>query len=423
MYAMYLRKSRADKEAELRGAGETLSRHRETLFALAERNGHRIGRVYAEIVSGETIANRPQMQRLLHDLAEGLWDGVYVMEVERLARGDTLEQGRVAQVFRLAGASIVTPNKTYDAGNEFDEEVLEFGLFLSRREYKTINRRIQAGRRASLREGKFIGSVPPFGYTRVKIPKDKGYTLLEDPTEAKTVREIFADFATGTSVREISAKTGFSPCRIYRILRNPVYIGRIRWGQTRQEKKLGEGGEIVTKRRAGEGEEYAGLHEGIVGEELFERVQKRLGKRRKGEETSFCEGVLYCALCGAKMRLLPEDSSHKARFSCGTKGCKTVRSNAELVEERLTELLFPKEEDATRKKAYIASFIEKVLYEKSEKGGECHLTVIFRENVAENVCDEFFSLPIFPQNPCAAGNSGGSTSVSTNSCSCRSCGN
>ena len=45
-YLMYLRKSRADLEAEARGEGETLARHRRALRELAARNGHEIRRDY-----------------------------------------------------------------------------------------------------------------------------------------------------------------------------------------------------------------------------------------------------------------------------------------------------------------------------------------------------------------------------------------
>ena len=51
-YLIYLRKSRADAEAEARGEGETLARHRTALLALARRMGLEIGGIYEEIVSG-----------------------------------------------------------------------------------------------------------------------------------------------------------------------------------------------------------------------------------------------------------------------------------------------------------------------------------------------------------------------------------
>ena len=145
-YCIYLRKSRADIELEEKGEGETLARHRKILETLAKKHNYEIGKIYSEIVSGESIALRPEMQNLLYDLEHGLWQGVLVMEIERLARGDTIDQGIIARVFRESGTKIITPNKIYDVENEFDEEYFEFSLFMSRREYKTINRRIQRGR-------------------------------------------------------------------------------------------------------------------------------------------------------------------------------------------------------------------------------------------------------------------------------------
>ncbi len=142
-YSLYLRKSRADLEAEERGEGETLARHKKMLIELARKCGFSIGKIYCEIVSGESIESRPVVQKLLRDVEAGRWKGVLVVEVERLARGDTMDQGRVAKSFKFSNTKIITPIKIYNPNNEFDEEYFEFGLFMSRREYKTINRRLQ----------------------------------------------------------------------------------------------------------------------------------------------------------------------------------------------------------------------------------------------------------------------------------------
>ena len=193
-YSLYLRKSRADLEAEERGEGETLARHEKMLIELARRYGFSIGKIYREIVSGESIESRPVVQELLRDVESGRWKGVLVVEVERLARGDTMDQGRVAKSFKFSNTKIITPIKIYDPNNEFDEEYFEFGLFMSRREYKTINRRLQRGRVSSVKEGKFVGSIAPYGYDRVKIKKDKGFTLAKND-EAPTVEKIFNLYA------------------------------------------------------------------------------------------------------------------------------------------------------------------------------------------------------------------------------------
>lgn len=133
---IYLRKSRADREAEARGEGETLARHERILLDLAKKRGYNVGAIYREVVSGETISARPVMQQLLQEVEAGKWDGVLVVEVERLARGDTIDQGVVSRAFQFSNTLIITPMKTYDPNNEFDEEYFEFGLFMSRREFK-----------------------------------------------------------------------------------------------------------------------------------------------------------------------------------------------------------------------------------------------------------------------------------------------
>ena len=122
-YCMYLRRSRADIEEEQRGAGNTLARHYARLTELAERLGISIPQsaVYREIVSGDTIAERPQMKRLLADVEAGKWTGVLVTEMSRLARGDTVDQGIVANTFLYSNTLIITPQKTYDLRDQSDE--------------------------------------------------------------------------------------------------------------------------------------------------------------------------------------------------------------------------------------------------------------------------------------------------------------
>ena len=114
-----------------------------------------------------------------------MWDGVLVVEVERLARGDTIDQGVVSRAFQYSDTKIITPSKVYDPNNEFDEEYFEFGLFMSRREYKTIKRRLNAGRISSVKEGKYCGNRPPYGYERVKLEHEKGFSLRPIPRKQR----------------------------------------------------------------------------------------------------------------------------------------------------------------------------------------------------------------------------------------------
>ena len=288
-YSLYLRKSRADLEVEERGEGETLARHEKMLIELARRYGFSIGKIYREIVSGESIEARPVVQELLKDVESGRWKGVFVVEVERLARGDTMDQGRVAKSFKFSNTKIITPIKIYDPNDEFDEEYFEFGLFMSRREYKTINRRLQRGRVSSVKEGKYVGSVAPFGYDRVKLVKDKGYTLAKND-EAPVVEKMFRIYAYNEiAINEVVRRlnlAGYKPIKakewtisaVKDILSNPIYIGKIRWDSRKTVKEYRNGKIVNTRPR---NENYTlcdGLHEPIIDMETWNIVQEKRSK-------------------------------------------------------------------------------------------------------------------------------------------------
>ena len=356
-YCMYLRKSRADADLEARGAGETLERHKKDLTTLANKLSLPIAEVYREIVSGETISARPEMQRLLKDVEEGRWEGVFVMEVERLARGDTIDQGTIAKVFKIHSTKIITPTKTYDPNDEFDEEYFEFGLFMSRREYKTINRRIQRGRIASVKEGKFISSTPPFGYDKIKSPDGKGYTLTPNPDEAPIVKRIFADYLAGTgstviantlSLEGVSTRSGnpWSPSSVRDILKNPVYKGIIRWSYKKELKSTVDG--VLHKKRSKSKDCILapGKHPPLVLEEDFDAVQKLMLSNTKNTTRKDrtlqnpLSGLVYCKECGKLMNRVGENNHLRyATLTCKTYKCPTVASPLALIEKKVLEIL------------------------------------------------------------------------------------
>ncbi|MEG2208662.1 MAG: recombinase family protein [Clostridia bacterium] len=362
-YAIYLRKSRADFEAEQSGSGETLARHRSILTKLAIHNHHLIGHIYQEIVSGETIADRPEVRALLQDVSAGKWQGVYVMEVERLARGDTMDQGLVAHAFKIAGTYIITPQKTYNPADPSDEEYFEFSLFMSRREYKTINRRMQGGRVQSAKEGKYIGSRPAYGYRKVKISGDKGYTLTIDVQESAIVQQVFDWYLHGIDGKpaglvRIAAYlddlhipvgeqgTVWKPCRIHRMLTNPVYIGMIQWGKNKTERSMTSTG--IAKKRVmhPQGQLFPGLHPAIVEEAIYNAVQDRLHQPRAHipvrldmEISNPLVGLLECSDCGHLMGGLPASGRQPAKVLCRSHNCPCVQSYRAAVEHVILDTL------------------------------------------------------------------------------------
>lgn len=113
-YCMYLRKSRADKDYENSSTEAILNRHEKALLELAQNNNYKISQIFREVISGETLSQRPEMQKLLAQVENNMYDGVLVMEVERLARGNSVDQGIIAQAFKYSNTLIITPTKVYD---------------------------------------------------------------------------------------------------------------------------------------------------------------------------------------------------------------------------------------------------------------------------------------------------------------------
>lgn len=357
-YCLYLRKSRADLEAEARGEGETLARHEKILLELARKMKLNITQIHREIVSGETISSRPIMQQLLYEVEQGMWKGVLVVEVERLARGDTIDQGIVAQAFKYSNTKIITPMKVYDPSNEFDEEYFEFGLFMSRREYKTINRRLQRGRLESVKEGKYVGNIPPFGYKRVKLEKEKGFTLEPDPEQAPIVKLIFEWYTSGIGVARIvrklnemkipTAKGGdWVNSTVQGMLRNPVYNGKVRWMSRPLVKKI-INGEIKTERPRVDVDDYHvydGLHEAIIDDETYNKAQELLKLNSTPKVPSIKKmrnplaGLIICGKCGRTMARRPYSSGQPDSLICPVTSCDNISSYLSIVEKKLLQAL------------------------------------------------------------------------------------
>lgn len=348
-FAMYLRKSRADLELEALGEGETLAKHREMLRALAARHNIHPDQitVYQEILSGESIEDRPEMQRLLDDVYAKKYKGVLVVEVERLARGNTRDQGEVAEAFQLTNTLIITPAKIYDPTDEFDQEYFEFGLFMSRREYKTIRRRLEAGKRQSAMDGNYLLPQRIFGYNIFRKDKQNRYLVVNEE-EAKYVHMIYDWFTedrrtVGWIAKQLTlmgvplVRNGkeWSPSNIRDILQNRHYIGLISWGNRKtvkqKDQSTGKMKKCKVKAATAEVPYIRGKHEAIISDEQFQKAQNIFSERalplNHGMDiVNPLAGILHCAACGKSMSWYDSKRNRIVRYIHRESNICTVKS-------------------------------------------------------------------------------------------------
>lgn len=355
-YCAYLRKSRVDLEAEASGGEDTYTKHERIILEMAKRYGVNLIKIYKERpISGERISARPEMLQLLEDIENEQWTGVLVVEVERLARGDTMDQGIVAQTFKYSNTLILTPMRVYDPNDPNDEEYFEFGLFMSRREYKTINRRQQEGRELSVKMGKFPWNIPPYGYNRVKLP-GKGFTLEPHPDQAPIVQMIFElythpdpDKRMGTSRIARYLNTNKIPTArnsqwigstLNEMIRNTAYIGMVRKGYRPHVRKKDT--KSRPRKDRSKWVEAVGLHPPLISEKVFQKAQEIMKENGhapvpRGHISNPLASLIKCDMCGGAIVLRPYGGKNPPTLICTTQDCRNVSSYYHMVEQRLLD--------------------------------------------------------------------------------------
>ena len=355
MYAMYLRKSRTeDKDIPLE---KILKNHYNMLMELADKLNIQVREenIYRELETGDSISIRPKMQELLEKVSKGTYKGVLCTELTRLCRGSKMDQEIVATTFATGECKIITIGKTYDLENEFDEEMVDFGLFMSRREYKTITKRMQRGREQSVKQGKYIGSILPYGYNKQKLDGENGFKLVINEEEAHVIRLIFKWFLEDNVGASIIAKRlnqrGYVPKKgkqwtynsVKNILTNKVVAGYLKHNERKYKKHIDTTGNLKKSRPVNQNAEYyKGLHEAIIPLKDFEKVQEIL-QTRKQHKSNFdlplsnpLAGIVKCSECGRVMVKRPLPNC-KPQLYCPTSGCKNMGSYLYRVEESILQ--------------------------------------------------------------------------------------
>ena len=337
---------------------ETLNRHRHILEAFCKERRLNVVETLEEVVSGESLSARPKMLHLLDLVNTGMYAGVVCIDIERLSRGSSLESGYIMQVLQTNSCKIITPSKTYDLQNESDEQFTDMKFMFSRYELKTITKRLVRGRNQSASEGKFLGSMAPYGYRAYKLPGTKGNSLQIEPNEAEIVRMIFDMYgrqgigyntiAYQLNQMHIPSRTGtWGQTSITNILNNEVYLGKIRW-RHEPTKRIVKDGMLVKKRvKSHDYELYQGLHEPIITQEQWDSVKTVQNSRNhasvhkdKRLMNPFAS-ILFCEKCGAVLkRNVPGKSQHTSPwYRCPTRGCNCRTMKCDFVEEAVVNAM------------------------------------------------------------------------------------
>lgn len=311
---IYLRKSRAEGKESVE---QVLARHEKILQDFAIQTfGAKIPEenIYREVVSGETLDERIEIKKVFNRLEKEDIDVLLVVEPQRISRGTMIDCGRVVEILKYTETLCTTITKTYNLNDKFDREIFEAQLIQGNKYLEYHKEIMDRGKALSIREGKYVGSTPPFGYSRKQL--DRGFMLVKHKEEAPIVETIFNLFIDeNLSTKEISNylnKHLMKPKKsklwdyemVRHVLKNEVYYGSLSWGKRPTVKKLING--EVTKLRIS-ADEYMlvrGMQEPIVSKEKWDIAQEKIRNNRPCKNTTSRElqnplaGLVFCKKCG-----------------------------------------------------------------------------------------------------------------------------
>lgn len=341
-YIIYLRKSRQDSPTET--VEEVLAKHETMLQEYALREfGHKIveDNIYREVVSGESIDSREEMKKVLARIEDPNILGVLVVEPSRLSRGDLLDCGRLINDLRYTKTLVVTPYMTYDIENKMERKFFQDELLRGNDYLEYTKEILFRGRVAAIKRGCYIGSIPPYGYKKIKIGKDHTLEIIEE--EAAIVRQVFDWYIQGITLLNVARKlndmgiksqTGgeWTKSTLRGLIANEHYIGNVLYN-TRVNTVCVENGERIVRSLKQDDDKIIrakGLHQPIIDQATWDAARNVCpfvprNKRVFPVKNPFAS-VLVCAKCGKVMARAKYDHAED-RLSCrvGGKCFKSVK--------------------------------------------------------------------------------------------------
>ena len=367
--ALYLRLSRDDNNGNLESM--SIANQRDYLLNYAEEKGWVVYDIYIDDGHSGTTFDRPSFKRMIADIEVGHINLVLTKDLSRLGR-NYIQTGMYTDFyFPQKGVRYVAVNDNVDTAYD-ENDIAPFKNILNEMYARDISRKVRASRSVSAKQGKFMGSKPPFGYN--KSNKNK-HQLVIDPPAAEIVRRLFREYAYGDSARQIAIRLNndnvdtpavyyFKQTRkrathgedqkwgsstIMQLLKNQVYIGHMVQGKRQVAS-------FKTKKREFTPEEnwkiVENTHEPIIDLDIWNQVQQRIETTRiapsnhtikvnSTNTVSLFSGLIRCADCGSAMAFSRRlyNGNERMSYRCsrysnnGKEQCSTHHITQEILEQ------------------------------------------------------------------------------------------
>lgn len=255
-----------------------------------------------------------------------------VLDHDRFSRNLPEALIKIAELERKYDVKVISTNEPINLDTSDSDVFMKraFEYLIAHRELLTIKNRTRLGILNAKEKGRFLGKAP-FGYTNIKKPLND-QTIEINTSQSFIIKKIFADFEAGVPQKTIHKEVlgiGFKNRgnnAINDILRNPVYAGLIK-----------------IKAFKNSSEKYVkALHEPIISETDFWRVQKALDRRPKKQTRANEEfplrGVIKCP-CGRNLTAGWTKGSRKYYLYYKCVDHPSINIPGEIMHKKFEELL------------------------------------------------------------------------------------
>lgn len=247
--------------------------------------------------SGATL-DRPGIKKVISDVKAGRCKKVIVWKLDRLSRSQKDTLILLEDVFLENGCDFVSIMESFDTSTPFGRCIVGILAAFAQMERENIKARTMMGKQAGLKDGNYYSGRTPLGYKYERQANGKR-ALVVDPLPAQAIKEMYRLYSSGRSMAEIGSrireKYGLflnlgrtEACgAVSRVLQNPLYCGRVRYGS----------------------QEYEGKHEALVTVEEWQAVNNTIQNNRKEYNRQYVKsdgllsGIIFCGCCGARMSI------------------------------------------------------------------------------------------------------------------------
>jgi len=334
---LYIRLSREDDDKEI--LSQSIINQKSLLLQYVKENNLQVFDFYIDDGYSGTNFDRPGFKKLIEDIELKKINMVITKDMSRLGR-DYIETGNLIEKYfpkhNVRYIAVVDNIDTFlDSSNN---DIAPFKAIMNDMYAKDISKKIKSSLKAKMKEGKFVGARPPFGYLRDL--NDKNHLVI-DEERARIVKMIFNLCQQGLSFYQIASKLTKenvkTPAEYYKfkwkrktnlnygtwnsktikdILTNRIYIGDL---VQQKRYKVNYKVKKVIKNNPDKYIVVENTHEPIIDKDTFFDIQKRIPKnigRNEKKENHLLDGLLYCGDCSHRISVTARRKDNRCYTIC-----------------------------------------------------------------------------------------------------------